>query len=980
MTVPTTSVVALPGVYSRSNEQFAHNESVTKTFGANPILQLCCKLATHRIVNRQTVELRGRNVHPYTRLYTQIGYAISSGAFKRLKHLSAYQWKTIENCWIANMHTVLLHPEFNPLVYDIALIGAIRRYKRWFVEFMTMGRVKTLHDGNRHRKIVQLWNLDKGLKALKTLAGYFQYYLCSDYEHNARPPELKFWKGWCQHTKTMRFVWFSGHLRQYNNLERRLSDKELVALAQIRTFGRALPPPTRNMCRSDLKGQIDIITRNYEIGPIWLNAVETIADRFAMKNGVGECPLQTHISVSTSGCYERSTSQGGHAGYVRDAWVKPLREAKLDLVTLIVSQQFDGIVSETDILGLGRIPPRPRRTGSPFWKFLISMGREFFPNPSIELFDVWGNVLTHDQVNVVQDHYGLLSILYRQQRFQKRSEMASLLLQTEEPLPNELGFAMLLCASAESALQGTFDPVPSCWMLVVGLPPIPLWRSRETVTYTPREVPRVKLTCLAEPGAKTRPLGVGQSWFVAIERAMRFMFEPIIARDGRARIGLRATNKMWSFLKFLGNFSGLFSREARPWLQSSDFKAATDYIPLSFIEAMWKGFMKGLPHTHPFRVYSKVIWSQRRCSLLDFKELNSYFSEKSENMHSTCASFMGEPISFLTLTGTNLVIEDLSSYIYYKTSALRLKSPRSLSDLRQAENLLISMDTDADLLIVKELLAICGDDVAAIRNALLRIMCFKHVAILLGMVFSWKDAISQRIMIFCEDHVLFQNETGKPVYVDVIKSRLLTPMTRQHSDNRSSILGKGRMLRNQLDYFENDALKSSIMTVYRNIFDNLYGRYNIQALTVPLWLPPACGGIGFPLLEKEIPDWGWKYIKYVYNILDEPDVLKRFIALSTLKVLNLPSKKGIETWSKSLEMLSSALTGYDHYEYNGNLEEVDFSGKKIFPDRLMIDLVKELRGHDVPPSPYDPLKVDYDSLENEINPFGFIKVTDFVSN
>jgi len=281
-----------------------------------------------------------------------------------------------------------------------------------------------------------------------------------------------------------------------------------------------------------------------------------------------------------------------------------------------------------------------------------------------------------------------------------------------------------------------------------------------------------------------------------------------------------------------------------------------------------------------------------------------------------------------------------------------------------------------DIIPGSDPVGVCGDDLIALRRSLERSLIFKEIALRYGFRLSWKDAISQRIGIFCEDHMILDNN-GKLLYIDVVKSRLLTPMARQHSDNRSSILGKGRMLRNQLDYFENKALKKAIMFVYHSVFNRIYS-YQLDGCALPLWLPPSCGGLGFPMEEGSLPDHAWKYIKYVLDLI-KLDPIERYVQLSSLRVLNSPSKKGISTWESSRLILDKVFKEYKILSYEkGTIDEQVIKDKVIYPDDFIVDLL-ELADITVPTDPYDQTRFDWDSLQNEVSLLGFIKADQFLN-
>jgi hypothetical protein len=882
-----------------------------------------------------------------------IGFKMKPATFKRFSMLNAYQWKTIEQCWIANMHSVLLNQDFNPLIVDHDLIRSIKAYKLWFIDFMVKGRFTS--------KGVILFNLDKGLKALKTLAGYFQYYLCLDSkEYNRTPPALPFWKGWNPLDSSMSMTWFGGHLRHCRNFDRRdLSDHDIANLCQIRTFGRALPCPSRRMCRNDLLDQLKILGSKRVTERGVLDAVYIACVAFSERINIGEMPTQTHFSLSTSGCFEQPTANGGMAQYVRQRWYKPLTES-------FPSNTYITDVKRNKTSNLEELfKKRPRDAH----RLTDAYGKSIFPadpDGSVSIPAWYGGT------EFLGGENDLTQLLYRQKYFSQRKVYGQELfggINDSDPIPNEIGDALLLCAQGEAWEQGHYvnvqgEEIPPTHIMSFGDLKVPLWLSdRAFITpirrYIIDEHPRCKLTCLAEPGAKTRPLGNCQVWFTCITRCMRFMIEPIIARDGRARIGLRSTNKMWSFLKFVQK---THKGSGTMWCQSTDYKSATDYMPLDFIDAMWRGLTKNVSSDHPFMVYYSLIASQRKISLCDYRELSSQLIPIfGIELLNNCGSFMGEPMSFMTLNLGNIVTEELTMYCEATSDPTFERVPDTFP-----------------VILGRDPTCVCGDDFTALRAILARILLFKKVAEKVGWVLSWKDQLSKRVMIFCEDHALVTQDQ-KLVYIDVIKSRLLTTMTRQHSDNRSSILGKGRMLRNQLDYFENKALKSSIMTVYREIFTKVYK--DTLDISLPFWLPPNCGGIGFPCLETEIPKWGWKFIKYILDVVAMPRSPEKLVKLSQLRTLNSPSKKGIATWADSLRIYSEILDGYSIFEYKGqeSLKEDNILPGTIYPDQFVTDLCFLAYGREVPKDPYDPSKFDFDSLNNEASLLGFIRFDELLN-
>jgi hypothetical protein len=317
---------------------------------------------------------------------------------------------------------------------------------------------------------------------------------------------------------------------------------------------------------------------------------------------------------------------------------------------------------------------------------------------------------------------------------------------------------------------------------------------------------------------------------------------------------------------------------------------------------------------------------------------------------------MGEPFSFLTLTLENMVIEEMT--MYYSTMPVEIWT----MPVVQLQH--------------RDPCCICGDDVAALRQSLAVVLLFRRIFQALGWKASWKDLVSRRILIFCEDHVLLQGQLRdiKVSYIDVIKSRLLTTMCREHSENRSSILGKGRMLSNQLGYFEDRLYKTAIISYYELIFNRAYKYSVVGQLTLPYLLPPSGGGIGFPVLDTLIPGWMWPYIGYIYEILSISDFRERFLKLEALSSLNTRLKKGISSPDK-VRILVKETAKFRLIEDKEDIDLLKPHSDVVYDDEFVIKHLND-RGVSVPLDPYGS-KFDFSSLENEASVHGFVPFTSF---
>jgi hypothetical protein len=812
----------------------------------------------------------------------------------------------LEEAWCAIMHTVLLNTDFQPLLKDRFLKNGITKFKIWFLEFALKGKVIN----GPKRKYVVLHQWDKLLSGLKTIAAWFQFYAL-DSNLNIRPPSMPWFYGWVGNHPT--FPWFKGHLRHWQVIEGKpLSDLSIRTLCQIRTFGRALPPPSMKMCIEDLKTQVKVLTTPNIVSNDALRTCEYVSDLISEKLGASQLPKDTHISVSTSGCFEVTGENGGLARYVQN-WVKELESPIGDVRILHDGELFDFV-------------------------------EHYTANTVDTYFDVYSSRMFPRRNFLFLDSPTLLDCLYRQSGAQRRKD-ANIELLGKDLLSPEVGAAILLMASSEAILQGYYVNLkgerspPDMHLVLPSGRKIPIWKEFITLRYISTEFPKTELQCLAEPGAKTRSLGKSQAWFTIVTKVMRFMAEPILARDGRSRIGLRSTNKMWSFLKYLSR-----TNYEEKFLQSTDFRAATDYIALLMLKSMWKPFCSRVPEKHPFLVYQELIWCRRS---LHFSDKFSECRPTGQFSHE-CGSFMGEPMSFMSLTLINLVIEETNSYYFRNNLPLFQGIPRLLSG---------------------DPLCICGDDVAALRNNLEIILRFKQTVAAYGMKLSWKDGISRRVLIFCEDHVLL-DENGKFVYLDVIKSRLLTTMARQHSENRSSILGKGRMLTNQLDYFDDKNIKIFVMEIYHTIFDRAYN-YMLGSLALPHFLPPSCGGMGYPIEDSKLPPWAYEYIGYIFDVLKEEDIMSRYSRTLEFSLLNKRNKHGIDNSEKILSTFKAIANanGEPFRFFTGKIPET-LKPREIYNTDVVVSILEKFN-LDIPKDPYTG-GPDYDSVRNESQRFGLV--------
>jgi hypothetical protein len=307
-------------------------------------------------------------------------------------------------------------------------------------------------------------------------------------------------------------------------------------------------------------------------------------------------------------------------------------------------------------------------------------------------------------------------------------------------------------------------------------------------------------------------------------------------------------------------------------------------------------------------------------------DLGMFPSIQNECNLQQCGSFMGEPMSYMTLTLMNLLTEVISQKYFDAGKEV-------FSGLSKEEWMAEShMDP----------FVIAGDDKLALRFSKARATISREASVGLGFVMSDKDGDSNELLIFCEDHILIdRQEQTKLVFVDVLKGRLLTNVHRGHADNRASIFGKGRMISLQCAWI-NETVKKYVLSLHFNLFVRTYGVEFINA-EVPWFFPPSLGGLG--LEPVTIPKWGYRYINYIIEVLNIKDWRVRMTLLWELASLSSAVHRGVLPRKISLERASEALAHIkpsflDEFDKNRN--------DLIFQDE---EFIKTMKKEGIVPTP-----------------------------
>jgi hypothetical protein len=798
----------------------------------------------------------------------------ASERINALLHCSSDDWDRLSLSWEAIGLTVVVNRLLQPhLAGEAGLLRAVSSFKVWFFNHALKG-------GNVQRGRSVLPNLSRAIKDLKVLSAWAGWWASGGLsEKPDLRPEVP---GFNPDLQVMELAWFGGHLAPLRAAFQ--PSQEIVhALVQVRVFGRALPPAFGSVLVQDGLDCIKVLGETFDPERPLLELFEASACKIGSQ--YPHPPWASHISVTKSATLDVPPERGGRA--------------------LDVTNALSDWISQLDVL------------------------------PEGQFYDCFGNIILDsiDDIHLpgtdpflYEERHnfplGVISMVYPY-----IGDPIDHLFETEEGTPPWLGpktgYLVLALASSECLEHGSFEPAPD--LIFDG---VPVWRERTLVRFVPDlERPfRCRFKVLGEPGFKSRPLTINHWALVVILQNMRFLMEPPFHVDGRVRIGFESQNILWDLIKFLNKALPNFSGEVI--FNNSDFKASTDYIPLGLIRAMWRGFLKGinLNRKHPFWVFSELIWTPRyvETELLE-----------SGGFHQKRGSFMGEPMSFLTLSLYNLCLTEIAGNF-----SKHGRSLRHLPDITE----FFSEPRDPTPV------GIVGDDNLSVGDKAF-LDNFHSVGEASGMKFSkGKDLASSFLMILCEDHAYWDGKTIQ--FLDVIKLRLLTRMTRVHSDNRSAILGKASMLSTQISWDPSPTAVIAAKACY--LFSFLKELDNKTFLPwLPLELPPNLGGISLPrdstlsVLDR-YPLFG----SLLVWLIDQP--LDTFVYwYLRLSRINQRLPKGV-TPILDPETLSQVFCGYSE----GNLEDYQGGSPRKFYGRSTVLEILQSFGINIPRSPYSGLPIN----------------------
>jgi hypothetical protein len=209
-----------------------------------------------------------------------------------------------------------------------------------------------------------------------------------------------------------------------------------------------------------------------------------------------------------------------------------------------------------------------------------------------------------------------------------------------------------------------------------------------------------------------------------------------------------------------------------------------------------------------------------------------------------------------------------------------------------------------------------------------------------------KDLGSPTLGILCEDHFFYDKDQHKLIFLDVVKTRLLTRMTRLHSDGRSAILGKASMLMTQLSWDPSRVLQVTARVSYLASFSReLELKCFIEDL--PMELPNNLGGISLPRLDFDTFEKYHKFkLLYLEWVISQPFAifLRHYLPLSRI---NVRYPKGSSALSDE-EFLINLFSGFK----SGSIDDFkSHTGQRMYDRNIVIKLLEQ-EGIPIPVSPY----------------------------
>ncbi|QJT93766.1 RNA-dependent RNA polymerase [Erysiphe necator associated narnavirus 34] len=740
--------------------------------------------------------------------------------------------------WRAIGTTVLLNGELthDALLFDQELLEAGIQLKKWFFH-SCFSKFELSSDGRGH------WpGLDKTITLFKRLGAWITYYGSFSAE-TVKPKSIDAFPGALP--SEQRLVWMAGTLVKFREPWLLLPTKENIhVLATMAGFPRALPPASKEVAIEGAKDTYNILTTEPP------QTSSNILDLFRIASirvsrGMKKLPVVTHCSINATACYERTTEQGGTASYVVEQVNKLLNSSVDELFKdslHIHSLMYDPFGRVALSKGVAwtiwcrrnapvqpvMLPAMPTGLGfrRPMLFGYVAYRGEFL-DPRVNGGKQWNlpNMCPYGGIRYNREIYDLF----------KNDEAA---------FYNEtLGDVVSLWAFSEALQYGHFVDAHGNRVEPL-LENLALFKEPGLKTWVQDSPVPAEFMALEEPGWKARCLTKNKSFVVILQALLRHPIAESIGSDGRCGFGLKSSHILWDFLKSIRK-----KKFSSDWyFVSTDLKSSTDLIPHDLLRVIWDSALPVLGlRKHPLSVLRNMIMLNHDLEW-EFPRGN-----KVSTPH-LCGSFMGEPVSFMGLSLYNLCVGEIANYCLLTNTSIDMVDPEKFLEIGP---------------LPADYSAIVGDDRMSLtdRPGMFPITneLYRRTN---GLPSPGKNTVSSVHGILAENHVFLDN--GKVEFLDIIKAKMLTPSTRFHSDNRTSLIGKGSALWQSLEWYEstipfrNSSSSNNARLVYTQMMVRGFFPKDVKkAFNLPISLPTTVGGINFPV---SFPDSA-KYFRKELNIL-----------------------------------------------------------------------------------------------------------------
>jgi hypothetical protein len=578
------------------------------------------------------------------------------------------------------------------------------------------------------------------------------------------------------------------------------------ALAQVSTAGRALPYPSELQVRKAVEKMISAVNKETHVSPSKISELK-YALKMATSHYKEVAPASGRLDLSGAACFESSISLGGRGVYSLQGTMKLLKTqlpAGIWHSCTVDSDKFD-------FLG--------RKLGKPFnW---LPLGNQIYGDDPARISD--GPVYKNPW---------------------------------EVHIPENLGDCVALWASSEMTRYGTFLPEPQFRLPIDRSTYLPIWEVKTSRVFIPdyKALP-VRAALSLEAGMKARVVTAAPAWYIQLLQVARHQIQDWFSQDPTLRVGIEEPDKLWEVLKYCQDLTDVKN------IHSSDLTEATYNIVASVGDAVLDFFLeKKLSNVLSTLIQATRVWSRdvTFTSPLPVEPELRQFTAKQ-------GSFMGEPLSFMILTG----LLKAASYIAFCYDGSDYSYPDNFYEVVKPY-----VKSGASQSVGDDHFAVCTEKYTT---------TFNRVVEDYGLVRSDKDGNSPSFGVFCEQFVCIPRypdgtPVGKPgsrdpfefglfEFLDVIKARVMSGDPKVQSDKSDPFLGHAKLLGKQLAWIKWPWVTERAKKLFSSIYPYQMSKISDCHADFPMDL----GGLGLPVLTSHTYEQSWpKYTAYLEGMLQLP--------------------------------------------------------------------------------------------------------------